>query len=201
MKRSRALLSTSLAAVLIAGLLTSAPLRAQPAAAPASGVPSTAVTANPADPADVASVDALMAAVYAVISGPAGQARDWNRMRSLFAPGARLVPTGRRTDGTALMRNWTVEDYISTAGPNLERDGFFERELGRKVQRYGNIVHVLSAYDSKRKATDEKPFARGVNSFQLWFDGTRWWVVTIFWEGETPANPLPSDLLAAPPRG
>lgn len=83
-------------------------------------------------------------------------------------------------------------------GPQLENGGFFERELGRKVERYGNIVHLMSAYDSKRTLADAQPFARGVNSFQLWNDGTRWYVVTIFWEGETPENPVPVELIRTP---
>ena len=148
-----------------------------------------------ARPADVESIDAIMRAIYDVISGPAGQKRDWDRFRSLMAPGARLIPTGRRADGTGGMRVWTAEEYIQTAGPQLETSGFFEREIGRKLERYGNVVHLMSAYDSKRTLNDPAPFARGVNSFQLFFDGKRWWVVTIFWEQETPANPIPAALL------
>src|SRR5215216_1186711 len=54
-----------------------------------------------ANPADVASMDSIIAALYDVISGPAGKKRDWDRFRSLFAPGARLIPTGaRRPPGT-----------------------------------------------------------------------------------------------------
>lgn len=160
----------------------------QPAAPPA---PS-------ARPQDVASVDAILSALYDVISGDAGVRRDWNRFRSLFAPGARLVPTGRAPDGSGRMRVWTPEEYIAAAGASLERDGFHERELGRREERFGNVLHVMSAYDSKRTLADERPFARGVNSIQLWNDGSRWWVVSIFWEGETPANPIPESLLRAP---
>ena len=149
----------------------------------------------PAKPEDVNSIDAIMKAVYDVISGPAGQKRDWNRMRSLFIPGARLIPTGRGQDGKHGARVWSLEEYITRAGPGLEEGGFFERELGRVEERYGNIVHLMSAYDSKRTAADEKPFARGVNSFQLMYDGSRWWVVTIYWQGETPDNPIPAKFL------
>ena len=46
-----------------------------------------------AKPEDVKSPEAILNAVYDVISGGKGQARDWNRMRSLFIPGARLIPT------------------------------------------------------------------------------------------------------------
>ena len=68
-------------------------------------------------------------------------------------------------------------------------------ELGRVQEQYGNIVHLMSAYDSRRKADDAQPFARGVNSFQLMNDGSRWWILTIFWQGETPDNPIPAKFL------
>jgi hypothetical protein len=95
----------------------------------------------PAPPAakaeDVASPDAIIAAVYDVISGPAGQARDWDRFRSLFMPGARLIPTGPRPDGGFGHSMLTAEDYVTRAGPGLERDGFFEREIHRVEERFG----------------------------------------------------------------
>ena len=144
---------------------------------------------------DVSSLDGIMAAVYDVISGPAGQKRDWDRMRSLFAPGARLIPTGKRPDGSSVLLVWTVDQYITSSGPLLEKDGFFEKEIGRHEDRYGDIVQVFSAYESKHKPDDAQPFARGVNSFQLRYDGSRWWVVSIFWEGERPDNPIPAEFL------
>jgi hypothetical protein len=149
-------------------------------------------------PEDVATIDGIMHAVYDVISGPAGQARDWNRFRSLFAPGARLIPTGRDSAGKPRMRMLTPDEYAQQSGPMLERNGFFEREIGRVIERYGNIVHLFSAYDSKRTADDPQPFARGINSFQLWWDGSRWWVLTIFWQGETQDNPIPAKYLSKP---
>lgn len=148
-----------------------------------------------AAPKDVESVDAILAALYDVISGDAGVARDWDRFRSLFVPHARLVPTGRRPDGSAAHRVMTPEGYIVLNGTALEVGGFHEREIGRRIERYGNIVHAFSAYDSKRRRDDAQPFARGINSIQLWNDGKRWHVVSIFWEGETPSNPIPSDII------
>ncbi|MGZ8379848.1 MAG: DUF6265 family protein [Gemmatirosa sp.] len=165
---------------------------------PTATATSAASTAPAARPADVASVDAILAALYDVISGPAGQKRDWDRMRSLFAPGARLIPTGRRPDGTFSMRSWTVDEYIANAGVGLETNGFFEREIGRRTETYGNVVHAFSSYDSKRTLADPQPFARGINSIQLWNDGKRWWVVTVFWEGERPDNPIPAQYIGTP---
>jgi len=164
-------------------------------AAQSAAAPAAAPARIPADPKDVESIDAIITAVYAAISGPAGAPRQWDRFRSLMAPGARLVPTGRRADGSGVLRNWSVEEYITAADSGLKANGFFERELGRKVERYGNVVHLMSAYDSKFTEADARPFQRGVNSFQLWYNGTRWYVVSIYWEPETAANPIPAELL------
>ena len=159
------------------------------AALPVLSANAQATSAPAAKPADVASLDAIIKTLYDVISGPAGQARDWDRFRSIFAPGARLIPTGR--DAAV----WSPDDYVKTAGANLEKNGFFEREIGRTVDQYGNVVHVFSAYDSRRTAADAAPFSRGINSIQLYNDGTRWWVVSIFWESESPSNPIPAKYL------
>ena len=137
-----------------------------------------------ANPADVESLDAILAALYDVISGPAGQARDWDRMRSLFTPNARLIPIGGQRDAsTKLARFLTVEDYVTRAGPFLEQNGFFESEIGRVAERYEHLAHVFSAYDSRHTAEDVEPFARGINSIQLMWDGERWWIANIMWWG------------------
>src|SRR6266849_5153937 len=153
---------------------------------------------NPAAPAanpkDVESLDAIVAAVYDVISGPAGE-RDWDRFRSLFIPGARLIPTGPRPTGEVGSRVITVEDYVQRAGAAFEKQGFFEREVSRRLERFGNIAHIFSTYESRHAKDDAKPFQRGINSIQLMNDGKRWWVVTIFWQGEDEKNPLPAEYL------
>ncbi|HEX5727620.1 MAG TPA: hypothetical protein VFX98_19265, partial [Longimicrobiaceae bacterium] len=146
-----------------------------------------------AKPEDVESIDAIIAALYDVISGPAGQARDWNRMRSLFIPGGRLMPTGVRPDGSVVTRILEVNDYIATNGPRLEQVGFREREIARRVERFGHIAHVFSTYEGRMET--EPTVIRGINSIQLLNDGTRWWVVSVYWEAESPANPLPQQYL------
>jgi hypothetical protein len=155
----------------------------------------TAAATPAANPADVASIDAIVAAVYDVISGPAGKKRDWDRMRSLFAPGARLIPTGPRQAGGYGSRVVTVEEYIERNSPFFEKEGFYEREISRVTDQFGQIAHVFSTYDSKHAPTDAKPFARGINSIQLMNDGKRWWILTIFWQGEDEKTPLPAKYL------
>ena len=146
---------------------------------------------------DVSSIDGIIAAVYEVISGPAGQKRDWERMRSLFAPGARLMPTAAvpPADENFATQVLDVDGYVARAGKYLEENGFFESETARRVETYGHIAHAWSTYESRHKSDDPEPFARGINSIQLMHDGRRWWVVSIFWEAETPAAPIPEKYL------
>lgn len=152
--------------------------------------------ADGADPADVATIDAIMAAVYDVISGDAGVKRDWKRFHSLFHPDARLIPTGRNPEtgryGALVI---TPDGYIERSGPLLEKNGFHEREIARKTDVYGNIAQVFSTYAAYRRADDKEPFMRGINSFQLLYDGNRWWVLTIFWQAESKDNPVPNKYL------
>ncbi len=172
---------------LVAVFLAAAPLAAQ--------VDTT--TPPAAEPADVASVDAIIKSLYDVISGPAGQARNWNRFRSLFIPGARLIPTGPRPGGAggAMARVLTPNDYATRAGASLEKNGFFEREISRHADAYGNVMQLFSTYESRHTAADPAPFARGINSIQLLKDGGRWWIVTIYWDSERPDNPIPNQFL------
>ncbi|HJU55208.1 MAG TPA: hypothetical protein VJ715_11575 [Pyrinomonadaceae bacterium] len=175
-----------------------------PAAPPAAAPQATAPAANPAD---VASVDSILAALYDVISGPAGKKRDWDRFRSLFAPGARLIPTfARRPPGTAPdapltgkeeygARAFTPDEYMERSRPILEGQGFFEREVTRHTEQFGHILHAFSTYEARHKAEDAKPFLRGINSIQLMNDGKRWWIVTVFWEAESAQTPLPEKYL------
>ncbi len=164
--------------------------------------PQTAPTPDPfasipaANPADVSSLDAIIKAVYSLISGDAGTKRDWNRFRSLFYPGARLIPTGitpatKQGGG----RVFTPEEYIERSSPRMAKEGFYESEIARRTETFSTITHVFSTYESKHKPTDEKGFQRGINSFQLLNDGKRWWILTIAWSGETPENPLPEKYL------
>ena len=149
-----------------------------------------------ADYKDVESMDAIIAAVYDVISGPAGEKRDWDRMRSLFIPEAVIMPSGQNPDTKEVgYRHWSLGDYIDQAGSNLEKDGFFEVEVARKTEQYGTIAHVFSTYESRRKQEDEKPFMRGINSIQLLKGKDRWYIVSIFWMGETKDYPIPEVYL------
>ncbi len=147
---------------------------------------------------DVSSVDSIIAALYDVISGDKGVDRDWDRFRYLFIEEARLMPLRPMLNEQVVYRIMTTEDYITTAGEYLESNGFHEKEIHRKMQTYGSLVHLWSTYESYKSAADTEPFARGINSIQLYNDGERWWVVHIFWLGETEDNPIPEIYLPEP---
>jgi hypothetical protein len=157
------------------------------AQAPSATPPPSTVTAPNAQvapaAADVATMDSIIAALYDLISGPAGK-RNWDRFRSLFAPGARLIANSVRPTGEVVSRVMTVDDYAQRNGPFFEKQGFFEREAARHTDAFGNIAQVFSTYESRHAKEDAKPFQRGINSIQLMNDGKRWWIVTVFWQGE-----------------
>jgi len=182
----------SLIAIAAALSITVAAQTANPTPSPAPAQTSAAAPA--ANPADVATLDATIAALYDVISGPAGK-HNWERFRSLFAPDARLIANGVRPTGDVVSRVMTVEDYAQRNGPFFEKQGFFEREAARHTDAFGNIAQVFSTYESRHAKDDAKPFQRGINSIQMMNDGKRWWIVTVFWQGEDEKNPLPAKYL------
>jgi hypothetical protein len=145
--------------------------------------------------AEVTSIDGMMSAMYAVISGTAGKQRDWGAMRSLFFPGAILIRTAPDRNGKLTANVLTPDDYVTRAGKYFETHGFFEHEISRKIERWGNIAQIFSTYESRTAEKDQKPLARGINSIQLYNDGKRWWILSIAWQEETPELPLAKDYL------
>lgn len=142
---------------------------------------------------DVDSVDHVIAAVYDVISGPSGS-RDWDRLRSLFHPDARMISSGRR-DGKIVVRYRSVDEYIKTTSEIFAKQGFYERGIHNEVEKFDHMAQVWSTYESRYNKDDAKPFVRGINSFQLFYDGTRWWVINVYWQNEDASDPIPAKYL------
>jgi hypothetical protein len=152
----------------------------------------------PSDPRDVESIDAIIAATYDVISGPVGKKRDWDRERSLFYPGARLIPTATvpgKTDVDLAPQILDVEGYIARVEPLFAKEGFYEKEIARRTEQFGRIAHVWSTYESRHDPIEPEPFMRGINSIQLFNDGKRWWILSIYWQHESPTDRLPEKYL------
>ncbi|MCX8475730.1 MAG: hypothetical protein MT490_08020 [Sphingomonas sp.] len=193
MLKSLALRSLAGASLLVLSALPASAQQQQQAPAAAPADPFAGIPAAKAE--DVASIDAILAALYGTISGDVGQKRDWDRFRSLFYPGARLIPTGTPKDSdVARARMLTPEDYIARSGPLLERIGFHEIEIARRTDRFGHVAQVFSTYDGKSKS-GEMPAIRGINSIQLFNDGKRWWIVNVYWMQESEKDPIPKAYL------
>ena len=149
----------------------------------------------PANPEDVSSPDAIIAALYDVISGPAEQPRDWDRFRSLLTPTCQLIPIQRNQQGTHRHIALTAERYITNAGAYFDQNSFYEVEIARKTDRYGNLIHVFSTYESYHNKDDETPFMRGINSIQLIYEQDRWWIANIAWQPEWEDLAIPDTYL------
>lgn len=143
----------------------------------------------------VSSLDQTIQTLYAVISGEKGEERNWELFKFLFHPDAKLIPSGKNKEGTYRVKYMTPQDYIDTSGEWLINNGFFEKEMHRTTQTFGNITQVFSTYQSFKSKSDSSPFMRGINSIQLLNDGTRWWIINIYWTQESKENPIPEQYL------
>ena len=162
--------------------------------ATASAPPQVDVPAIPPRSEDVATIDGIMKAFYDVISGPAGQPRQWSRDRTLYIADIRFVAMSEDKAGKPLPQIATHQQFVDYADPVLVKDGFYESEIHRVTQKFGNIAHVFSTYESRQKAGGPI-IARGINSIELFYDGKRWWIASNIWDDERPDNPLPPQYL------
>ncbi len=148
-----------------------------------------------ADPKDVSTLDGIIKAFYETITGLKGTPRQWGRDRTLYIPDIHFVGMGEK-DGK--ISSWIADHqhYVDATNGSFVSEGFTEREINRVVRRFGNIAHVFSTYEYSNDAKTDK--GRGVNSIELFWDGTRWWISAASWDEERPGNPIPKELL---PRG
>lgn len=142
---------------------------------------------------DSATIESLVAAIYDSVSG---NRPHWDRLQSLLHRDARFIPPAK--DGNPAIAI-TFEQYKERSLKAMESlpsdQGFFEREIARKIETFGKVAHVWSTYESRRKPDDVMPFTRGINSFQFIRDQNRWWVLTILWDAERADTPIPDKYL------
>ncbi|HXB27759.1 MAG TPA: hypothetical protein VNV25_23725 [Gemmatimonadaceae bacterium] len=158
--------------------------------------PCQAQSPPPAAAADVGSINAIMHAYYDVISGPAGD-RDWNRFYSLWMPGGRLIQTSRAApDSTPHTTVMTPQEFAQKLGPYFAKNAFYEQEISsHSVETFGAITQLFSTYGVMDAADDAKPKSRGIYSAQLFNDGKRWYIVTMYWDNEHRGTAIPPRYL------
>jgi hypothetical protein len=143
-----------------------------------------------------------MSALYGVISGPAGQPRNWDRFRSLFLPDGRMgvirAATSATADKPAFAGDvvlFTPDTYVQRDTPFFAKNGFYERSIANRVEEFGNLATVWSTYESRHEAADAQPFARGINALQLVHAQGRYWIANITWDDEREGLKLPQKYL------
>lgn len=152
----------------------------------------------PAVPDDVGTLDGIVQALYETVSFEPGAEPDWERLATLFHPDGRLIPP--HGAGGELRPVLEVEEFARLSAEYAEESGlrdrgFYEREIGRRTERFRNVAHLFSAYESLNTPDDAESFSRGVNSIQLAWDRDRWWIFSVAWDVEGPEHPLPEDVI------
>lgn len=150
-----------------------------------------------ARPEDVTLPSAIVLASYVAISGPPGQALNLDRFRSLFLPQAQLVSVNIK-DGQGMARTMTLQEFTDMVTARIGKDGHIEHEIAHRIEVYGNMANVWSAYESRKTAGDPQ-VTRGINSIQLMNDGKRWWISGAQWQHETADAPIPAKYLSKAP--
>jgi hypothetical protein len=144
---------------------------------------------------DVSSTDSIIAALYDVISGEAGVKRDWERFKSLWYPGANLTMVTPTTNGASKQITMGLDEFIKLSSNHSSRNSFYEIEINSKSDKIGHMASVVSTYVIKNDPNAKEAQIRGVNIFQLYFDGNRWWILNCIWENEVQGMQIPEDYL------
>ena len=142
---------------------------------------------------DFSTIDSTVKILYEAVSGPAGT-RDWDKFKAIFPENGMLRAVVRARDGARRLVEMTPDNYIERNKPDFEQNAFYESEMHRKTEQFGDIANVWSTY-AARRTPDGDVFMRGINTIQMRYDGKRWWVVSILWQAETPDMPLPKEYL------
>jgi hypothetical protein len=142
-------------------------------------------------PEDVASPNAIIKALYDSLSGKAGK-RNFQRLRSLYFEGARLIPIGNRIHTGGNTHVMSVDEWIEDIAPFFEENDFYIEEIQKHADRFGDMIQVFSTYEAKLSQDAEKKI-RGIRALQLLHRDDRWWIVNVMWDNESRENPLPGE--------
>lgn len=148
-----------------------------------------------ADPKDVESISSLLDALYETISGDEGTERDWDRFRTLWHPMANLLMVNADASGGSRQIKLSMEDFIKLSSAHGKVKPFYETEVFRKTDQAGHIAQVASTYVIKESPKAEDYKIRGINLFQVYNDGKRWWIMNCIWENELEGMKIPKEYL------
>lgn len=149
-------------------------------------------------------VDGIIAEFYACLDVQKGGQLDSVRLTNLFWPGAQLDGVYKMRKDTTRYGNLRIDipQYLKIIKEVCATHRFKEWETGRKTISYGHLLTVYSAYELID--VDEKNDTvrlRGVNTFQLFNDGKRWWITYCSYEEESTAGKTPMEFLEPEKKG
>lgn len=130
---------------------------------------------------NVGTLDGIIKAYYDVVTVKKGDKVNFERDSLLHIAGVRVASAGTDGKGNPVLHYTSLQQYHRESDAYMEKNGFYEKEIGRKVQNIRNIYHVWSSYES-RYAPNGKVIAQGVNSIELFFDGKRFWILGWFYD-------------------
>jgi hypothetical protein len=145
----------------------------------------------------VQSIDSIVPSIFEIVSGVKGEERNWELMKKVFHPQARLILNHQNSDGEPQIYFFNIEEYIDEFAASFKKMDLFEKEVHRVTNRFDNMAQVYSTYESFSFKEETKPQRRGMAGIQLYHDGERWWVLTMYWKNATEDNPIPEEYLSS----
>ena len=126
-------------------------------------------------------LDSVIARMYAGVCFEPGDRPNWSTEDEIFAPGARRVRIN--ADGVFDFALASSLKYVDRMIDSGEMPSFWEGEIWRETRLFGDMAHVLSAYETRR-TRNGRLLNRGVNSIQLFRREGRWWISAMIWRRE-----------------
>lgn len=147
--------------------------------------------------ANVSSIDSIVTSIYEVVSGKKGEERDWGLHRKIFHPEAKIITNYVNDQGRYQIHFNGVEEYVDTYREYFKNNNLHEVDVNRKVEIFGNMAHVLSTFESYNTPDESTPYKQGIASIQLYNDGERWWVLSMYYKNENEKDKIPTKYLPA----
>ena len=135
---------------------------------------------------DIERIQALITELYALVSGPGDQPRNWRREAELFMPQAHMIRTVTDADGATRPEIMRAADYPANFERKMGGRDFFEVEVHNLIERFGNIAHVFSTYEAYEDAAHTRLLKRGINSIQVYKVDGEWKIANMVWDDERP---------------
>ena len=142
----------------------------------------------------VSTLDGIMKAYYDVVTVTKGEKPSYERDSLLHFGNVNVGWATKAKNGKMTFKYVSLKEYHRLSDDYLAEKGFYEKEISRKVEKFGAVYHVWSTYAS-RNTKDGPIIERGINSIELFYDGTRFWILGWFFDAERKDNPIPPQYL------